>query len=221
MPPAFDAEALFDRISRGNVLAAECPSRLILQHVTSRWGSLVLLALMAGGTLRFAQLRRRIEGISERMLSLNLRTLTRSGLVARHVEPSVPPKVSYTLTPTGTELLAVMEGLTGWIARNLDTIEATRRYFETGGAPGCKAGLRFLVVTADGYLQPCSMQFKRYPLDQQARMVEEFTHHNTCDECYVAIRSNLDKSFPKLLKENVARYFSFASNSPGASGGGC
>ncbi len=101
------------------------------------------------------------------------------------------------------------------------TIEATRRYFETGGAPGCKAGLRFLVVTADGYLQPCSMQFKRYPLDQQARMVEEFTHHNTCDECYVAIRSNLDKSFPKLLKENVARYFSFASNSPGASGGGC
>jgi MoaA/NifB/PqqE/SkfB family radical SAM enzyme len=89
------------------------------------------------------------------------------------------------------------------------TISATREYFETGGAPGCKAGQRFLVVTADGMLQPCSMQFRRYPLEQQALMVKEFTRDNSCDECYVAIRSNLDKSFPQLLRENVARYFSF------------
>jgi MoaA/NifB/PqqE/SkfB family radical SAM enzyme len=89
------------------------------------------------------------------------------------------------------------------------TIEATREYFETGGAPGCKAGLRFLVVTADGYLQPCSMQFHKYPLHRQAKMVEEFTRNNQCDECYVAIRSNLDKSFPRLLRENVRNYFSF------------
>jgi MoaA/NifB/PqqE/SkfB family radical SAM enzyme len=91
------------------------------------------------------------------------------------------------------------------------TIDATRKYFEDGGAPGCKAGLRFLVVTADGYLQPCSMQFHRYGLDEQARMVEEFTNKNTCDECYVAIRSNLDKTFPQLLKENVSNYLSFKS----------
>jgi len=89
------------------------------------------------------------------------------------------------------------------------TIAATRQYFETGGVPGCKAGQRFLVVTADGMLQPCSMQFRRYSLDQQALMVKEFTRDNACDECYVAIRSNLDKSFPQLLRENVARYFSF------------
>ncbi len=89
------------------------------------------------------------------------------------------------------------------------TLEATRRYFETGSAPGCKAGLRFLVVTASGELQPCSMQFRRYPLAEQARMVEEFTNHNTCDECYVAIRSNLDKSFPQLFRENVANYLNF------------
>ena len=75
--------------------------------------------------------------------------------------------------------------------------------------PGCKAGLRFLVVTADGYLQPCSMQFHRYQLDEQAKMVDEFTSHNNCDECYVAIRSNLDKSFRQLLWENVRHYFSF------------
>ena len=89
------------------------------------------------------------------------------------------------------------------------TIAATREYFENGGTPGCKAGLRFLVVTADGMLQPCSMQFVKYGLHEQERMVEEFTRQNNCAECYVAIRSNLDKSFPQLLRENVSNYLSF------------
>jgi len=96
-----------------------------------------------------------------------------------------------------------------WIANSETTLEATRRYFENGGAPGCKAGLRFLVVTSAGALQPCSMQFKRYTLHEQARMVEEFTRRNTCDECYVSIRSYLDKSFPQLLWENVTGFLSF------------
>jgi len=99
-----------------------------------------------------------------------------------------------------------------WIVSAPTTLEQTRKYFENGGAPGCKAGLRFLVVTADGKLQPCSMQFKRYELNEQARMIEEFTENNRCDECYVAIRSNLDKTFPQLLGENVKRYFSFGSD---------
>ncbi|GIU80682.1 MAG: hypothetical protein KatS3mg005_3920 [Bryobacteraceae bacterium] len=116
---------------------------------------------------------------------------------------------------------------TNWIVSAPTTIEATRRYFETGGAPGCKAGLRFLVVTADGKLQPCSMQFHRYELNEQARMVREFTAHNQCDECYVAIRSNLDKTFPQLLRENVARYLSFSNKTKlntrraAAAAGGC
>jgi len=104
-----------------------------------------------------------------------------------------------------------------WIVSAPSTVTATREYFETGGAAGCKAGLRFLVVTADGMLQPCSMQFKRYKLSEQAKMVSEFTNHNTCDECYVAIRSNLDKSFPQLLRENVSNYFSFSSSSKNGS----
>jgi MoaA/NifB/PqqE/SkfB family radical SAM enzyme len=93
------------------------------------------------------------------------------------------------------------------------TLHATRQYFQTGGAPGCKAGLRFLVVTADGKLQPCSMQFRRYELHEQAKMIEEFTRCNECDQCYVAIRSNLDKTFPQLLRENVSHYFSFGAGS--------
>lgn len=98
---------------------------------------------------------------------------------------------------------------TNWIVNAKTTLDATRHYFENRGTPGCKAGLRFLVVTADGQLQPCSMQFKRYPLQDQARMVREFTASNTCDECYVSIRSYLDKSFPRLLSENVASFLSF------------
>jgi MoaA/NifB/PqqE/SkfB family radical SAM enzyme len=101
------------------------------------------------------------------------------------------------------------------------TLGHTREYFENRGMSGCKAGLRFLVVTCRGELQPCSMQFKRYRLEDQARMVEEFTKNNKCDECYVAIRSNLDKSFPQILGENVARYFSFSRSNGASSGGGC
>ena len=97
---------------------------------------------------------------------------------------------------------------TNWIVNAPTTLQATRRYFATGGAPGCKAGLRFLVVTADGSLQPCSMQFQRYSLDERGRMVSEFTANNQCDECYVSIRSYLDKSFPQLLWENVSGFLS-------------
>jgi MoaA/NifB/PqqE/SkfB family radical SAM enzyme len=98
-----------------------------------------------------------------------------------------------------------------WITNNRTTLDETKRYFARGGMPNCKAGLRWLVVTSDGALQPCSMQFKRYGLHEQARMVDEFTRNNTCDECYVSIRSYLDKTFPQLLRENVTEFFSFNS----------
>jgi MoaA/NifB/PqqE/SkfB family radical SAM enzyme len=98
-----------------------------------------------------------------------------------------------------------------WITNNVTTLEATRRYFRQGAMPGCKAGLRWLVVTCDGALQPCSMQFKRYGLHEQARMVKEFTRTTACDQCYVSIRSYLDKTFPQLVRENVTEFFSFKS----------
>ncbi len=107
-----------------------------------------------------------------------------------------------------TMLKTKMDG-SRWIATTESTLDATRRYFQTGGTPGCKAGLRWLVVTSRGDLQPCSMQFRRYGLHEQRRMVEEFTQRNSCDECYVSIRSSLDKTFPRLLWENVSGFFSF------------
>ena len=70
-----------------------------------------------------------------------------------------------------------------WIVNSPSTLAATRQYFANGGTPGCKAGQRFLVVTADGALQPCSMQFQRYRLEDRAAMIDEFTATNQCDEC--------------------------------------
>ncbi len=101
---------------------------------------------------------------------------------------------------------------TNWLLNSPSTVQATRRYFENGGAPGCTAGLRFLVVTAHGQLQPCSMQFQRYALEDRERMIAEFTGTNTCDQCYVSIRSYLDKKFPQLLWENVSGFFSFKTD---------
>jgi MoaA/NifB/PqqE/SkfB family radical SAM enzyme len=102
---------------------------------------------------------------------------------------------------------------TNWIVNAPSTLQETRRYFENGGTmPGCKAGHRFLVVTSDGWLQPCSMVFKRFRLEDRDKMVEEFTKTNTCDECYVSIRSYLDKTFPQILRENVGEFLSIKSS---------
>ncbi len=118
------------------------------------------------------------------------------------------------LTQLNTQLdrVEARRDRTNWIVNAPTTLEATRRYFTNGGAPGCKAGQRFLVVTADGELQPCSMQFQRYPLEKRSLMVREFTAGNQCGECYVSIRSYLDKSFPQLLWENVSGFLSVGSS---------
>lgn len=117
-----------------------------------------------------------------------------------------PDQIS--LLKTELDIVETRRDGSNWIVNAPTTMEATRRYFENRGMPGCKAGLRFLVVTASGKLQPCSMQFRQYALDQRERMIEEFTAVNTCDQCYVSIRSYLDKSFPRLLWENVSGFLS-------------
>jgi MoaA/NifB/PqqE/SkfB family radical SAM enzyme len=108
----------------------------------------------------------------------------------------------------GLDLVEIMRDKTNWIVNSRSTLNSTRRYFERRGTPGCKAGLRFLVVRSDGMLQPCSMQFRQYPLGERKRMLQEFTVNNTCDQCYVSIRSYLDKSFLQLVGENVSEFFS-------------
>ncbi len=103
---------------------------------------------------------------------------------------------------------------TNWIVNATSTLNATRRFFEQGRMPGCRAGHRFLIVTSDGCLRPCSMVFERFPLEEQARMAREFPPRNNCDECYVSVRSYLDKTFPQLLWENVCGFFAFRTRQP-------
>lgn len=104
-----------------DVMNPKCPSRLILSHVTSRWGVLVLIALM-DGTLRFGALRRRIGGVSERMLAQTLKTLEQDGLVKRTAHPTIPPHVDYDLTASGTEVAIAVRHLADRIERHLDRL---------------------------------------------------------------------------------------------------
>jgi DNA-binding HxlR family transcriptional regulator len=97
-----------------DVFASDCPVRPILDDLTSRWATLVLAALMSRPH-RFSQLAARIEGISEKMLSQTLRTLTRNGAVNRTVTPTVPIQVTYELTALGTELTLRLGNLVAWI----------------------------------------------------------------------------------------------------------
>ncbi len=108
-----------------NVLHPLCPSRQVLQLLTSRWGALILVAL-AGRTLRFSQLRRELGDVSERMLAQTLQGLEGSGMVRRVAHDVVPPHVDYSLTEIGEEAAAHVRALAGWVERRMPDIMAGR-----------------------------------------------------------------------------------------------
>jgi DNA-binding HxlR family transcriptional regulator len=103
------------------VFAAGCPSRTVLDHITSKWGVLILVAL-SEGEHRWSDLRRRAEGISEKMLAQTLKTLERDGLVLRKAQPVIPPHVDYSLTDRGYELTSLLVPLVTWAYDNADDI---------------------------------------------------------------------------------------------------
>ena len=105
----------------GQVLSTECPSREILEHLTSKWSVLVLRCL-SDGVHRFSELKQRIEGVSEKMLSQTLKTLEHDGFILRTVYPVVPPKVEYQLTILGSQSAEKTMYLIGWIEKSLPEI---------------------------------------------------------------------------------------------------
>ena len=107
---------------RGDVLSHQCPSREILKHITSRWAVLVFLVMRDGETYRFSELRRIIQGVSEKMLAQTLRTLEKDGFVLRKAYPVVPPKVEYQLTDFGTAVADRVLSLVGWLEDNVGNI---------------------------------------------------------------------------------------------------
>ena len=107
-----------------------CPHRLVLEHVTSRWGVLVLLHLL-DRPHRFSELRRAIGRVSEKMLTQTLQTLERDGLVHRDAKPVIPPRVDYSLTDLGREAAEQVRGLAEWTAKRMSAVEEARARYDT------------------------------------------------------------------------------------------
>src|SRR5260370_3869765 len=128
-----------------------CELRDLLDRLADKW-SLLIVELLGHGTRRFTQLRREIDGISQRMLTLTLRQLERDGLVRRTVYPVVPPRVDYELTSLGATLLGTIQPLVAWTHAHRDDIAAARRAYDTRAgelpepvkrpSPGTARGLR-------------------------------------------------------------------------------
>ncbi|MCX4742830.1 winged helix-turn-helix transcriptional regulator [Streptomyces antibioticus] len=128
------AERAGERELPYDVFAKVCPSRGTLEHVTGRWGGLTLGALYEG-SLRFNELRRRVDGVSEKMLSQTLHALERDGLVHREAQPTNPPRVDYELTPLGREVAGRLLSLIHCVEGRMDEVLAAReRYDAARGA---------------------------------------------------------------------------------------
>ncbi|MEV6559831.1 helix-turn-helix domain-containing protein [Nocardia sp. NPDC051756] len=111
---------------RGDLFALGCPTRQLLDRLGTKWVSMVvkLLAEAAPDEVRFAELQRRMPGVSQKMLSVTLRSLTNDGLVARRVEPTVPPRVHYRLTDLGLSLENPLAALRAWAEDHMAEIDA-------------------------------------------------------------------------------------------------
>ncbi|MFJ9148280.1 winged helix-turn-helix transcriptional regulator [Streptomyces sp. NPDC102270] len=108
---------------------AMCPHRLVLEHVTSRWGVLVLIQLL-DRPHRFSELRRAIGRVSEKMLTQTLQTLERDGLVHRDAKPVIPPRVDYSLTDLGREAAEQVRGLAEWTAKRMSAVQEAREEYD-------------------------------------------------------------------------------------------
>lgn len=117
MKESIEVDSLVRGNPSGNVFEPNCPSRVLLDHVTSRWGVLVLVAL-SNRKMRWGEVRRWVKGITEKMLAHTLRTLEADGLVLREAHPVVPPHVDYSLTDRGRELVALLLPLVEWATAN-------------------------------------------------------------------------------------------------------
>jgi len=113
---------------RGDLFDPKCPTRRLLDRIGTKWTSMAVKVLAEADPdeVRFAELQRRMPGVSQKMLSVTLRSLTRDGLVARRVEPTVPPKVHYRLTDLGRSLEVPLATLRNWAEENMAAIDRAR-----------------------------------------------------------------------------------------------
>jgi DNA-binding HxlR family transcriptional regulator len=111
-----------------NIYDANCPTRLVLDRIADKWTVLVI-GQLANGTLRFNELKRRVSGITQKMLTQTLKGLERDGMVHRKIYASIPPKVEYTLTDLGDSLTSVVEAIKVWAESNIENILSAQQKF--------------------------------------------------------------------------------------------
>jgi DNA-binding HxlR family transcriptional regulator len=116
-----------------DVFNSECPTRQVLDRIADKWTVLIIRRL-ADGTLRFAQLRRAVDGISQKVLTNTLRGLERDGIVTRRVYASVPPRVEYSLTSLGRSLGDLVQGICRWAETNIEQVQEARLAYDRNSA---------------------------------------------------------------------------------------
>ncbi|WP_159520966.1 winged helix-turn-helix transcriptional regulator [Sunxiuqinia indica] len=109
--------------------AEQCPVRNVVDRIGDKWSLLVLLLLEEGEVMRFMEIQKAIETISQKMLTVTLKALEADGLVERTVYPQIPPKVEYKLTERGKSLLPHLHGLVTWAVENMNNIRESRKQF--------------------------------------------------------------------------------------------
>ena len=112
-----------------DVFDSHCPTRQVLDRIADKWTVLIIRRL-SNGTLRFAQLRRAVDGISQKVLTNTLRGLERDGIVTRRIYASVPPKVEYSLTNLGRSLCDLVEGICSWAEANIEWVQEARAVYD-------------------------------------------------------------------------------------------
>ncbi|GAC1409061.1 MAG: helix-turn-helix domain-containing protein [Gemmatimonadaceae bacterium] len=125
------AKAPLKRAAELEHTPANCHAREMLARVGDKWSVYVIHVLGDAGTLRFNELRSRVSGISQRMLTVTLRGMERDGLVTRTVYPEVPPRVEYALTKLGRTLRQLVRGLVEWSGAHLTEVDAARAAYDT------------------------------------------------------------------------------------------
>ncbi len=113
---------------------AKCPTRLLLDRIADKW-SVLLLGRLRERTMRFNELRRCIEGLTQKMLSAALKALERDGLVSRHVRPTSPVTVEYAITPLGATLAAMLDPLQHWAREHISEVIAAQRRYDGKNPP--------------------------------------------------------------------------------------
>lgn len=115
--------------ARGDVYSANCPTRKLLDRVADKWSVLILL-LLGQEAMRFNALKRRIDGVSQKMLSQTLRSLERDGLLSRTVVATVPVTVTYAITPLGCGLIGSLQSMIDWAETHMDDVASAQRVYD-------------------------------------------------------------------------------------------